>query len=47
MTEENGGRRYYNCQMGAGICGNLWQAKPFMTTKQTTPYAENYRLHAY
>jgi hypothetical protein len=25
----------------------LWQATPFMTTKQTTPYAENYRLHAY
>ena len=25
----------------------LWQATPFMTSKQTTPYAENYRLHAY
>jgi len=25
---------------------DLWQATPFMTTKQTTPYAVNYRLNA-
>jgi hypothetical protein len=25
MTEATGGRRYYNCQMGAGICGNIVQ----------------------
>jgi hypothetical protein len=25
----------------------LWQATPFMTTKQTTPYAVNYTFHAY
>jgi len=26
---------------------DLWQATPFMTTKQTTTYAANYRLQAY
>jgi hypothetical protein len=26
---------------------DLWQATPFMATKQTTPYAMNYRLQAY
>ena len=26
---------------------DLWQATPFMTTKQTTPYAVNCRLNAY
>ena len=26
---------------------DLWQATPFITTKQTTPYDVNYRLHAY
>jgi hypothetical protein len=25
MTEATGGRRYYNCQMGAGRCGNIVQ----------------------
>jgi hypothetical protein len=25
MTEATGGRRYYNCQMGAGRCGNTVQ----------------------
>jgi len=31
--------------MGQNI--GLWQATPFMTTKQMTPYAVNYRLNAY
>jgi spermidine/putrescine-binding protein len=26
---------------------DLWQATPFMTTKQMTQYAVNYRLYAY
>jgi len=26
---------------------DLWQATPFMTTKQMTTYAANYRLQAY
>jgi len=26
MTEVTGGRRYYNCQMGAGRCGNMCDA---------------------
>jgi len=26
---------------------NLWQATPFMTTKQMTTYAVNYRLQVY
>jgi hypothetical protein len=25
MTEATGRRRYYNCQMGAGRCGNIVQ----------------------
>jgi hypothetical protein len=25
MTEATGGRRYYNCQMGTGRCGNIVQ----------------------
>jgi len=25
MTEATGGRRYYNCQTGAGRCGNIVQ----------------------
>jgi len=25
MTEATGGRTYYNCQMGAGRCGNIVQ----------------------
>jgi len=25
MTEATGGKRYYNCQTGAGRCGNIVQ----------------------
>jgi hypothetical protein len=25
MTEATGGRRYYNCKMGAGRCGSIVQ----------------------
>ena len=30
MTEETGGRRYYNCQTGAGWCGNIVQTAKYI-----------------